>query len=121
MAGEIGFIGLGVMGAPMARNLVEAGHRLVVHNRSRGPVDELVAVGAEAARSAREVAARARVVITMLPDSAGVEDVVLGEDGVLGGASEGDLLIDMSTIHPTVSVALAQAGRERGWACSTRL
>jgi 2-hydroxy-3-oxopropionate reductase len=114
MPETVGFIGLGVMGAPMARNLVEAGHPLVVHSRSRGPVDELAAAGAEPASSPREVADRAAVVITMLPDSPAVEDVVLGSDGVLEGASEGDLLIDMSTIHPTVSVAIAEAGRERG-------
>jgi 2-hydroxy-3-oxopropionate reductase len=114
MPETVGFIGLGVMGAPMARNLVEAGHPLVVHSRSRGPVDELAAAGAEPASSPREVAERAAVVITMLPDSPAVEDVVLGSDGVLEGASEGDLLIDMSTIHPTVSVAIAEAGRERG-------
>jgi len=98
----------------MARNLVEAGHPLVVHNRSRGPVDALAAAGAEPASSPREVAERSGVVITMLPDSPAVEDVVLGSDGVLEGASEGDLLIDMSTIHPTMSVAVAEAGRERG-------
>jgi 2-hydroxy-3-oxopropionate reductase len=114
MPETVGFIGLGVMGAPMARNLVEAGHPLVVHNRSRGPVDALAAAGAEPASSPREVAERSGVVITMLPDSPAVEDVVLGSDGVLEGASEGDLLIDMSTIHPTVSVAIAEAGRERG-------
>jgi 2-hydroxy-3-oxopropionate reductase len=114
MPETVGFIGLGVMGAPMARNLVEAGHPLVVHNRSRGPVDALAAAGAEPASSPRELAERAGVVITMLPDSPAVEDVVLGSDGVLEGASEGDLLIDMSTIHPTVSVAVAEAGRERG-------
>jgi 2-hydroxy-3-oxopropionate reductase len=114
MPETVGFIGLGVMGAPMARNLVEAGHPLVVHSRSRGPIDELSAAGAEPASSPREVAERAAVVITMLPDSPAVEDVVLGSDGVLEGASEGDLLIDMSTIHPTVSVAIAEAGRERG-------
>jgi 2-hydroxy-3-oxopropionate reductase len=114
MPETVGFIGLGVMGAPMARNLVEAGHPLVVHNRSRGPLDALAAAGAEPASSPRDVAQRAGVVITMLPDSPAVEDVVLGSDGVLEGASEGDLLIDMSTIHPTVSVAVAEAGRERG-------
>jgi 2-hydroxy-3-oxopropionate reductase len=114
MPETVGFIGLGVMGAPMARNLVEAGHPLVVHSRSRGPVDELAAAGAEPASSPRAVAERAAVVITMLPDSPAVEDVVLGSDGVLEGASGGDLLIDMSTIHPTVSVAIAEAGRERG-------
>jgi 2-hydroxy-3-oxopropionate reductase len=114
MPETVGFIGLGVMGAPMARNLLQAGHPLVVHNRSRGAVNELSEAGAEPAASAREVAERADVVITMLPDSAAVESVVSGSDGVLEGAGEGDLLIDMSTIHPTVSVALAAAARERG-------
>ena len=114
MPETIGFIGLGVMGDPMARNLVEAGHALVVHSRSPEPVEALAGAGAEVASSPREVAERADVVITMLPDSPAVEDVVLGEDGVLAGASEGDLLIDMSTIHPTVSVAVAKAAAERG-------
>jgi 2-hydroxy-3-oxopropionate reductase len=114
MPETIGFIGLGVMGDPMARNLIEAGHSLVVHNRSREPVQALAEVGAQAASGAPEVAERSDVVITMLPDSAAVESVVLGEDGVLAGASEGDLLIDMSTIHPTVSVAVAQAAAARG-------
>jgi 2-hydroxy-3-oxopropionate reductase len=113
-AETIGFIGLGVMGAPMARNLQEAGHALVVHSRSPEPVEALAEAGAETAGSPREVAERAHVVITMLPDSPAVEAVVLGEDGVLAGASEGDLLVDMSTIHPTVSVAIAQAAAEHG-------
>ena len=114
MPETVGFIGLGVMGAPMAGNLVEAGHPLVVHSRSPEPVEALAEAGAETASSPREVAERADVVITMLPDSPAVEAVVLGEDGVLAGASEGDLLVDMSTIHPTVSVAIAQAAAERG-------
>jgi 2-hydroxy-3-oxopropionate reductase len=114
MPDTIGFIGLGVMGAPMARNLLAAGQELVVHSRSPGPVEELVAAGAERASSPREVGERADVVILMLPDSPAVEAVALGEDGVLAGASEGDLLIDMSTIHPTVAVEVARAGAERG-------
>jgi 2-hydroxy-3-oxopropionate reductase len=114
MAQTIGFIGLGVMGAPMARNLLAAGHELVVHSRSRGPVDELAGAGAEPADSPREVAERAGVVITMLPDSAAVREVVLGEDGVLAGASSGELLIDMSTIDPEVSIEVARAAGERG-------
>ena len=114
MSETVGFIGLGVMGAPMAGNLVEAGHSLVVHSRSPEPVDALAEAGAETAQSPREVAERADVVITMLPDSPAVEAVVLGDDGVLAGASEGDLLVDMSTIHPTVSVAVAEAAAERG-------
>jgi 2-hydroxy-3-oxopropionate reductase len=114
MPETVGLIGLGVMGDPMARNLIEAGQSLVVHNRSPEPVQALAEVGAQAASGPREVAERSDVVITMLPDSAAVESVVLGEDGVLAGASEGDLLIDMSTIHPTVSVAVAQAAAQRG-------
>ena len=114
MAETIGFIGLGVMGAPMARNLLDAGHSLVVHNRSPQPAEALAEAGADTASGPREVAERADVVITMLPDSPSVEEVVLGEDGVLAGASNGDLLIDMSTIHPTVSVAVAEAAAERG-------
>jgi 2-hydroxy-3-oxopropionate reductase len=114
MTETIGFIGLGVMGDPMARNLLDAGHSLVVHSRSPGPVEALAEAGAETASGPREVAERADVVITMLPDSPAVEDVVLGEDGVVAGMSEGDLLIDMSTIHPTVSVAVAEAAAERG-------
>jgi 2-hydroxy-3-oxopropionate reductase len=98
----------------MAGNLLEAGHSLVVHSRSPEPVEALAEAGAETASSPREVAERADVVITMLPDSPAVEAVVFGEDGVLAGASEGDLLVDMSTIHPTVSVAIAQAAAERG-------
>jgi 2-hydroxy-3-oxopropionate reductase len=114
MSETVGFIGLGVMGAPMAGNLVDAGHSLVVHSRSPEPVEALAEAGAETAQSPREVAERADVVITMLPDSPAVEAVVLGDEGVLAGASEGDLLVDMSTIHPTVSVAIAQAATERG-------
>jgi 2-hydroxy-3-oxopropionate reductase len=114
MGERIGFVGLGVMGEPMARNLLDAGHSLVVHSRSPEPVEALAEAGADTASSPREVAERSDVVITMLPDSPAVESVVLGEDGVLAGASEGDLLIDMSTIHPTVSVAVAEAAAERG-------
>jgi 2-hydroxy-3-oxopropionate reductase len=114
MAETIGFIGLGVMGDPMARNLIEAGHSLVVHSRSPEPVEALAKAGAEVASGPREVGERSDVVITMLPDSAAVESVVLGEDGVLAGATEGDLLIDMSTIHPTVAVSIARAAAERG-------
>jgi 2-hydroxy-3-oxopropionate reductase len=114
MPETIGFIGLGVMGDPMARNLIEAGRSLVVHNRSPEPAQALAEAGAEIASGPREVAERSDVVITMLPDSAAVESVVLGEDGVLAGASKGDLLVDMSTIHPTVSVAVARAAAERG-------
>ena len=110
----IGLIGLGIMGRPMARNLIKAGYRLVVHNRSRGPVDELAGEGAAPAGSAREVAERAEVTITMLPDSPDVEAVLTGPDGVFAGAREGRIVIDMSTISPTVTQRLVEQGRERG-------
>jgi 2-hydroxy-3-oxopropionate reductase len=114
MAEKVGFIGLGIMGKPMARNLMKAGYELVVHNRSRGPVDELAGEGAEAASSPREVAGKSDVIITMLPDSPDVRAVVMGENGVLEGISEGALLVDMSTISPVLTEELAGAVRERG-------
>jgi len=110
----IGFIGLGIMGKPMARNLLRAGHPLVVFNRSRAPVDELVAQGARAAATPREVAAASDIVITMLPDSPDVEAVVLGADGVAAGIRSGALFIDMSTIAPATARAVGAALRERG-------
>jgi 2-hydroxy-3-oxopropionate reductase len=111
---RIGFIGLGIMGKPMAGNLLAAGYQLSVHNRSRGPVDELAARGATAARSPRELAASSDVVITMLPDSPDVEAVVLGPDGVLEGIGSGALYIDMSTIAPAVTRRIAAVLAERG-------
>ncbi|PZF83824.1 2-hydroxy-3-oxopropionate reductase [Jiangella anatolica] len=110
----IGFIGLGVMGAPMAANLVGAGYDVIGYNRSRGRVDALVAKGGRAASSVAEAVRGAEVVITMLPDSPDVEQVVMGEDGVLHHAQAGTLLVDASTIRPDVSRAIAQACRARG-------
>ena len=114
MAQTIGFIGLGIMGRPMAKNLLAAGHSLVVHNRSRGPVDELVAAGAKAARSAREVAGRCDVLITMLPNSPDVELVALGKDGIVEGARPGLLYVDMSTISPIVTQKVGKALEAKG-------
>jgi 2-hydroxy-3-oxopropionate reductase len=116
MAERIGFIGLGIMGKPMARNLVKAGFELVVHNRSRGAVEELVGESGavEAAGSPREVGERAKTVITMLPDSPDVRDVVFGADGLLGAMGEGGLLVDMSTIAPATAVEVHAALAERG-------
>lgn len=85
MTERIGFIGLGIMGKPMARNLLEAGCELVVHSRSPGPVDELVVVGAERGTDPEDVASRSDVVITMLPDTPDVELVLVGDRGVVGG------------------------------------
>jgi 2-hydroxy-3-oxopropionate reductase len=110
----IGFVGLGVMGRPMAEHLVRAGHELTVHNRSQDPVRALVEAGAKAAGSAAEAADGADVVITMVPDSPDVEAVVLGEQGVLATARDGLLLIDMSTIRPDTARAVAEAARARG-------
>jgi len=116
-AEAIGFIGLGIMGRPMARNLIKAGFSLVVHSRSQGPVDELVgeAGGATlAAASPREVAERSRTVITILPDSPDVRDVVFGSDGLRQAMGAGHLLVDMSTIAPATAVEVSQALAERG-------
>ena len=97
---KIGFIGLGIMGQPMARNLLKAGYPLVVHNRSRAAVEALAAEGAQTAMSPKEVAEQSDIVITMLPDSPDVEQVVLGPDGVAEGIRAGSLFVDMSTIAP---------------------
>jgi len=110
----IGFIGLGIMGKPMARNLIKAGYQLVVHNRSRGVVEELSKEGAQTATNPQEVAARSEVVITMLPDSPDVELVYAGEQGIFAGAKEGRLLIDMSSISPIVARKLAQQAEKQG-------
>ncbi|MCQ5377490.1 MAG: NAD(P)-binding domain-containing protein [Candidatus Methanomethylicia archaeon] len=104
---RIGFIGLGIMGLPMAKNLIKAGHSLAVYNRSRRPVDEMVALGAKGCSSSKEVASLSDFVITMLPDSPDVKDVVLGPSGVIEGLKPGTTLIDMSTISPKVSIAIA--------------
>ena len=108
MAEVVGFIGLGVMGKPMAKNLLKAGFSLVVHNRSRMAVDELVADGARAAASPADVATHASFVITMLPDTPDVERALTGENGILAGLKSGAVVIDMSSISPTATERLAQ-------------
>jgi 2-hydroxy-3-oxopropionate reductase len=110
----IGFIGLGVMGRPMAEHLVRAGHQVTVHNRSLEPVRALEAAGAKAGASAADVAAGADVVITIVPDSPDVEAVVLGEQGVLSTARQGLLLIDMSTIRPDTARLVGEQAQARG-------
>jgi 2-hydroxy-3-oxopropionate reductase len=109
MAQVIGFIGLGIMGRPMAQNLLKAGYPLVVHSRSRGPVDEIVRAGAKVGSSPRDVAAQSDVLITMLPNSPDVELVALGRDGIIEGARPGLLFVDMSTISPIVSKKVGEA------------
>ncbi|MDQ4128664.1 MAG: 2-hydroxy-3-oxopropionate reductase [Actinomycetota bacterium] len=114
MADTVGFIGLGIMGKPMAKNLIEAGHELVVYNRTQEKAEELAGDGATVAGSPREVAERSDVVITMLPDSPQVEEVLTGEAGVLEGIEEGTLIVDMSTISPVVTEELAAKVKEKG-------
>ena len=96
----VGFVGLGVMGRPMARNLVRAGHRVVVWNRSAEPAAELAAVGATVARTPAELAAAAPVVLTMLPDLPQVDEVLHRDDGLLGGMGRGSVLVVMGTVSP---------------------
>ena len=100
---RIGFIGLGIMGRPMSKNLIKAGFELVVLDRKQEVVDELVSLGAKAASTPKEVAEQVEAVITMLPNSPHVKEVVLGENGVIEGAKEGLVVIDMSSIAPLVS------------------
>jgi 2-hydroxy-3-oxopropionate reductase len=110
----IGFIGLGIMGRPMAKNLMKAGHTVIAYGRTRAKVDALVSDGALAGTSNSDVGARAEMVITMLPDGPEVEEVVLGKDGVLEGAKAGTLIIDMSSINPLVSQKIAKACAAKG-------
>lgn len=110
----IAVIGLGVMGRPMAHNLLAAGYPVRVHNRSRPAVDELQAAGATACASAAEAASGADVTISILPDSPDVEAVAFGDDGVLAGAQRGSLFIDMSTVKPATALAVAERASELG-------
>lgn len=104
---KVGYIGLGIMGASIARNLMKAGHELVVHNRSRAIVEQLVSEGATAALSPKEVAAQVDFVFTNLPDSPDVEKVALGENGIIEGAHDGLIFIDNSTIKPETARKIA--------------
>lgn len=111
---KVGFIGLGIMGKPMSLNLIKAGYSLVVMDRNAAVSEELKAAGAVVAGSPREVAGQAEVVITMLPNSPHVKEVILGENGVIEGAKRGTVIIDMSSIAPLVSREIAAALEERG-------
>lgn len=111
---KIGFIGLGIMGKPMAKNLVKAGFDVVCTNRSKGSVEELVAFGATGAESAKEVAEQCDVIITMLPNTPQVKEVVLGENGVIDGIKEGATVIDMSSIAPKASQDIAAQLAKKG-------
>ena len=111
---KIGFIGLGIMGRPMAENLREAEYELLVYNRTEEKADDFVEGGGEKASSPREVAEKSDVVITMLPDSPQVEELVLGEDGVAAGIGDGKLYIDMSSIAPATARKVHEALTEKG-------
>jgi 2-hydroxy-3-oxopropionate reductase len=111
---KIGFVGLGIMGKPMAKNLLQAGYSLVVHDIRPEPVRELLGDGAEKGSSSADVAARSDVVITMLPNSPHVREAVLGPKGVLEGARQGLILVDMSSIAPLVSIEVAKKAEEKG-------
>jgi 2-hydroxy-3-oxopropionate reductase len=111
---KIGFIGLGIMGKPMAMNLLKAGYNLTVYDIRPEPVKEVVAVGAEQGRCSEDVAKKSEVIITMLPNSPEVKEAVLGEHGVLDGAKAGTILIDMSSIAPLVSKEVAAKAAEKG-------
>ena len=100
---KIGFIGLGIMGAPMADNLIKAGYNLVVYNRTKSKADDLIKLGAELGDSPSDVAKKCKYIITMLTDSPDVQQVILGESGVLEGIQPGSIVIDMSTISPSVT------------------
>lgn len=111
---RVGYIGLGLMGKSIARNILKAGFPMVVHNRSRGAVEELVAEGAKAAFTPREVAEQVDVVFTNLPDTPDVEMVVLGKDGIIEGAHPGLIYVDNSTIKPAAARAIAERLAEKG-------
>lgn len=114
---KVGYIGLGLMGKSMARNIMKAGYPLVVHNRSQGAVEELCAQGAEKANSPAEVASRVDVVFTNLPDSPDVEMVALGEAGIHEGAHPGLIFVDNSTIKPASARYIAQELGKREVLC----
>ena len=114
MAERIGFIGLGIMGKPMAKNLLKAGYEVTVYDIVGEPVEELVTDGAQRAASNKEVAANCEKIITMVPDSAESEMAILGPDGVLEGARSGSIVIDMSSIAPLVSQKIGEECAKKG-------
>jgi 2-hydroxy-3-oxopropionate reductase len=111
---KVGFVGLGIMGTAMARNLLRAGHELIVHNRTRAKAEQLAKDRAEISDIPREVAEKSDVVITMLPGPPEIEEVVSGKDGLLEGAREGSLIVDMSTSSPILARELSDTAKGRG-------
>jgi 3-hydroxyisobutyrate dehydrogenase-like beta-hydroxyacid dehydrogenase len=114
MARKVGFIGLGMMGTPMSKNLIKAGFELTVWNRTKSKMEEIVALGAKPAASAKEVAYQSEVTVTMLTGSSDSEEVILGKNGVLEGMKPGTVIIDMSTISPAVSRRIASGVEKKG-------
>jgi len=114
MKKKVGFIGLGIMGKPMAKNLLKAGFPIIAYDLNKDAVEDLVKAGALAARSSKEAAGRAEVIITMLPDSPDVKEVILGKDGVIEGIKPGSIVIDMSSINPLVSQEIEKELRKKG-------
>lgn len=114
MSKSIGFIGLGIMGKPMALNLIKAGHTLTVNDLNQEAVQSLLKAGANYAASPKEVAENSEIIITMLPASKHVQAVVLGDTGILAGARKGSIIIDMSSITPAVTTALAEEAATKG-------
>jgi 3-hydroxyisobutyrate dehydrogenase-like beta-hydroxyacid dehydrogenase len=120
MAEKVGFVGLGIMGAAMAKNLLGAGHDLMVHNRTKEKAEALGALGSEVSDSPGEVAQKSGVVITMLPGPPEVRQVVAGEGGLLDSAQEGSLIVDMSTSSPALARELHRGGQgSEAWGRST--
>ena len=120
MPEQIGFIGLGIMGKPMAKNLLKAGYSLTVYDIVGEPVEELVTEGAARGSSNKDVAAKSDTIITMVPDSADSEAAILGPEGALEGARPGSVIIDMSSIAPLVSQRIAgECAKIRAWKCWT--
>lgn len=111
---KVGFIGLGIMGKPMSKNLIKAGHELVVRDFNQAAVDELVTLGAKEAKSGAEVARECETIITMVPNSPHVREAVLGKDGVIKTAKPGTVLIDMSSIDPVESKSIGGTLAEKG-------
>ncbi len=114
MGRKIGFIGLGIMGKPMSKNLIKAGHELTVYDVVEAPVRELQSLGAKTARSSKEVAANTDLIISMLPDSPDVEKAAFGPGGIFEGIRSGSTYIDMSTISPVTTKKLAEEAKARG-------
>ena len=120
MSSKIGFIGLGIMGKPMVKNLLKAGHEVTVYDIMPAGMDEVAAAGAQKGSSPKDVAANNDIIITMVPDGPEVEQAVLGPNGVLEGARKGSIVVDMSSISPMVSQKVGAALRSEGRRFSRR-